>query len=138
MAEAVRPTLGPESHSVLLQKQYGSPQVCDDGVTIAKRVELADPEENLGARLVRDAAVATGEASGDGTTTAILLATAMVTEGMRNVVAGTSAAGISRGLRQGLQMAVAALDKVSRPVKDISDTAHVATVSTHGDAEIGR
>jgi chaperonin GroEL len=137
LADAVRPTLGPESHSVLLEKKFGSPQVCDDGVTIAKRVNLPDPEENLGARLLRDAATATGDAVGDGTTTAALLAAAMVSEGMRNVVAGTSAAAIQRGLNRGLEVAVDALASIARPVKDTTDTTHVATVSAHGDRAVG-
>ena len=137
LADAVRPTLGPEAHSVLLEQRFGSPVVCDDGVTIAKRVQLADPEENLGARAIRDAATATGDQVGDGTTTAMLLAHAILAEGLRNVVAGTSAAGIRRGLEQGLAVAIDGLSSISRPVKDTRDSAHVATVSAHGDAEIG-
>ena len=137
LADAVRPTLGPESHSVLLEQRFGSPIVCDDGVTIAKRVQLADPEENLGATAIRDAATATGDQVGDGTTTAMLLAHAVLTEGLRNVVAGTSGAGIRRGLEQGLAVAIDGLTSIARPVKDTRDTAHVATVSAHGDAAIG-
>ncbi len=137
LADAMRPTLGPESHSVLLERSFGSPQVCDDGVTIAKRVNLEDPDENLGARLLRDAAVATGDVVGDGTTTSTLLAYSVAAEGMRNVVAGTSAAGIRRGLEKGLEIAVEAIGDVSRPVKDTTDTTHVAAVSAHGDMEIG-
>ena len=137
LADAVRPTLGPEAHSVLLEKKFGSPQVCDDGVTIAKRVTLPDPEEDLGARLLRDAAVATGDAVGDGTTTSTLLAHAIVVEGMRNVVAGTSASGIRRGLERGLEVAIEALAAESRPVGGKGDAADVATVSAHGDRRIG-
>ncbi|MDH4147143.1 MAG: chaperonin GroEL [Acidimicrobiia bacterium] len=137
LAEALRPTLGPESHSVLLEKRFGSPTVCDDGMTIAKRVELADPEENLGARMMRDAAVKTGDLVGDGTTTSTILAHAVLTEGMRNVVAGTSAIGIRRGLGLGLRAAIEALAANARPVKDRADTAHVAAVSAHGDRQIG-
>jgi chaperonin GroEL len=138
VADAVRGTLGPESRSVLLERKWGSPLVCDDGATIAKQIRLQDHAENLGAQLVRDAAVETGSTVGDGTTTSTLLAQAMFAEGVRNVVVGTSAVGISRGLRRGLDAAVVALRSLSRPVKDREDTTHVATVSAHGDAEIGR
>lgn len=137
LADAVRPTLGPEAHSVLLEKKFGSPEVCDDGVTIAKRVNLKDPEENLGARLLRDAATETGDEVGDGTTSATLLAAAIVTEGMRNVVAGTSAAAIRRGLEHGLALAVGSLAEIARPVKDATDTVKIATVSAHGDRSVG-
>lgn len=138
LADAVRPTLGPEARSVVLESKFGSPVVCDDGVTIAKRVAPADPEEALGARLLRDAAVATGDDVGDGTTTATLLAEAIVVEGMRNVVAGTSAARIGRGLERGLEVATRELAAASRPVKDVIDMGHVATVSCHGDSALGR
>jgi chaperonin GroEL len=137
LADAVRPTLGPEAHSVLLESKYGSPTVCDDGVTIAKRVDLQDPEENLGARLLRNAAVRTGEAVGDGTTTSTLLGHTMVAEGMRNVVAGTSAIGMRRGMYRALDIALESINDLSRPVKDRSDMVHVATVSAHDNSEIG-
>ena len=137
LADAVRSTLGPESRSVLIEKKWGSPLVCDDGVTIAKAVKLKDPVENLGAQLLRDAAVQTSERVGDGTTTSTLLAHAMFAEGLRNVVVGVSAIGITRGMDRGCEAAVRALQSISRPVKDKSDTAHVATVSAHNNAEIG-
>jgi chaperonin GroEL len=137
LADAVRPTLGPEAHAVVLEKKYGAPIVCDDGVTIAKRVVLQDPEENLGAPLLRGAAAATGDAVGDGTTTSTLLAQAIAVEGMRNVVAGTSAAAIRRGLERGRDVAVATLVDIARPVRDRTDTTHVAAVSAHGDRAIG-
>ncbi len=91
LAEAVRVTLGPRSKCVLIGRAYGSSQVCDDGVTIARELRLEDPEEHLGAHVLRQAAVRTGDAVGDGTTTATLLAHAMFAEGVRNVVAGASA-----------------------------------------------
>ena len=137
LADAIRSTLGPESRSVLIEKKWGSPLVCDDGVTIAKAVKLKDPVENLGAQLLRDAAVQTSERVGDGTTTSTLLAHAMFAEGLRNVVVGVSAIGITRGMDRGCEAAVQALQSISRPVKDKSDTAHVATVSAHNNAEIG-
>ena len=90
LADAVRVTLGPKSKSVLIQKSWGPPIVCNDGVTIAKEVDLVDPEENLGARMLRQAAENTGEAVGDGTSTATLLAAAMFADGVRNIVAGAS------------------------------------------------
>lgn len=138
LADALRGTLGPESRSVLLERKWGTPLACDDGVTIAKQVKLRDPVENLGAQLLRDAAVQTGDTVGDGTTTSTLLAYAMFSEAVRNVVVGTSAVGIKRGLERGLAVAVEALHALSRPVKDRTDTAHVATVSAHGDATIGQ
>lgn len=137
LADAVRPTLGPEAHSVVLEKKYGAPVVCDDGVTIAKRVVLQDRDENLGAQLLLGAASATGDAVGDGTTTSNLLAQAIAVEGMRNVVAGTSAVALRRGLEAGLQTAVSKLEEIARPVRDRTDTTHVATVSAHGDQAIG-
>ena len=138
LADAVRGTLGPESRCVLLEKKWGIPIVCDDGVTIAKQIKLKDAAENLGAQLLRDAAIQTSEAVGDGTTTSTLLAHAMFTEGLRNVVVGTSAVGIRRGMQQALTTAVSALQAISRPVKDRDDTAHVATVSAHNDPQIGQ
>jgi chaperonin GroEL len=107
-------------------------------VTIAKQVKLKDPVQNLGAQMLRDAAVQTGDAVGDGTTTSTLLAHAMFTEGLRNVVVGTSAVGIRRGMQRALSIAVSALHAMSRPVKDRNDTAQVATVSAHNDPQIGQ
>ena len=138
VADAVRGTLGPESRSVLLERKWGDPIVCDDGVTIAKQIKLKDQVENLGAQLLRNAAIDTGDAVGDGTTTATLLADAIFREGVRNVVMGTSAVGIKRGLQRGLDAAVGAIHGLSRPVKDRTDTEHVATVSAHDDPEVGR
>jgi len=91
LAEAVRVTLGPKSKCVLIEKKWGRPIVCNDGVTIAKEVDLEDPEENLGARMIREAAERTGDAVGDGTTTSAVLAHAIFSEGVRNVAAGASA-----------------------------------------------
>ena len=102
LANAVRVTLGPKSKSVLIEKKWGVPIVCNDGVTIAKEVDLEDPAENLGARMLREAAEKTGDAVGDGTTTATILAHSIFTEGIRNVVAGASGIDIKRGLDRGL------------------------------------
>lgn len=102
LADAVRVTLGPRSKSVLIEKKWGAPVVCNDGVTIAKEFDLKDPEENLGARMLRQAAEKTGEMVGDGTSTATILAHAILADGIRNVVAGASAIDIKRGLDRGV------------------------------------
>ncbi len=136
LADAVRGTLGPEVRAVLIEKKYGAPVVCDDGVTIAKELKLKDPVENLGVQLLRDAAVQTNDAVGDGTTTSTLLAHAMFAEGLRHVMVGSSAVEVRKGMRRGVAAAVEALRALSRPV-GAEDTAHVATVSAHNDANIG-
>ncbi|HYC23647.1 MAG TPA: chaperonin GroEL, partial [Candidatus Bathyarchaeia archaeon] len=137
LADAVRVTLGPKSKCVLVEKRWGSPLVCNDGVTIAKEVELKDPEENLGARMIRQAAERTGDTVGDGTSTATILAAAIFSEGLRNVVAGASAVDLKRGLDRGLKVAVAELRKLSRPVASRKEKAQVATISAHNDAVTG-
>ncbi len=137
LADAVRITLGPKSKCVLIERKWGNPLVCDDGVTVAKELELEDPEEDLGARMLRQAATQTGDAVGDGTSTATLLAHAIYSEGLRNVVAGASAVDLKRGLGRGLKIAVEALRKVSRPVQSKKEKAQVATISAHGDVEVG-
>ena len=117
LADAIRVTLGPKSKSVLIQKKWGSPLVCNDGVTIAKELDLEDPDEALGAQMLRQAAVNTGDAVGDGTSTSTIIAHEILSEGIRNVVAGASAVDIKRGLERGSKVAVAALEELSRPVK---------------------
>ncbi|MFI5400503.1 MAG: chaperonin GroEL [SAR324 cluster bacterium] len=137
LAEAVRVTLGPKSKSVLIKKPWGSPIVCNDGVTIAKEMQLKDPEEDLGAQMLRQAAEKTGDAVGDGTSTATILAHAIYGDGLRNVVAGASGIDIKRGLDRGLHVAVEALRSQSRPVKTRKEKAQVATIAAHNDASIG-
>jgi len=137
LADAVRITLGPKSKSVLIQKKWGTPLVCNDGVTIAKETQLEDPEEDLGARMLRQAAEKTGEAVGDGTSTSTLLAHAILADGIRNVVAGASAIDLKRGLDRGLKAAVESLRSLSRPVKTRLEKAQVATISAHNDPAIG-
>jgi chaperonin GroEL len=137
LADAVRVTLGPKSKSVLIEKKFGRPLVCDDGVTIAKEVELKNPEENLGAQMVREAAERTGEAVGDGTTTSTLLAHAILAEGVRNVAAGASAVDLKRGLTRGLKAAVDSLRALSRPVTSKREKAQVATISAHNNSTVG-
>jgi chaperonin GroEL len=137
LADAVRVTLGPKSKCVLIEKDWGAPIVCNDGVTIAKQVELADREENLGAQMLRQAAERTGDVVGDGTTTATLLAHAIVADGVRNIAAGASAVDLKRGLDRGLGVAVEAVRALSRPVASRREKAQVATISAHNDAAIG-
>jgi chaperonin GroEL len=137
LADAVRPTLGPKSRCVLIDKKWGTPLVCDDGVTIAKEVNLKDPAENLGVRMLRQASVRTGDAVGDGTTTSTLLAHAIFAEGLRNVVAGASAIDLKRGLERGLAAAVEALRGISKPVGSTKEKAQVATISAHNSPAIG-
>jgi chaperonin GroEL len=137
LTDAVRVTLGPKSKRVLIARKWGTPLVCDDGVTIAKEFDLADPEEDLGARMMRQAAERTGDLVGDGTTTSTLLAYAIFSDGVRNVVAGASAVDIKRGLDRGLAVALASLREQSRPVSSKKEKAQVATISAHNDAKMG-
>jgi chaperonin GroEL len=137
LAEAVRITLGPKSKSVLIQKKWGAPIVCNDGVTIAKEMELEDPEENLGAQMLRQAAEKTGDLVGDGTSTATVLAQAIYADGVRNVAAGASAIDLKRGLDRGLEAAVKALKAMAKPVESRREKAQVATISAHNDPAIG-
>jgi chaperonin GroEL len=137
LADAVRVTLGPKSKSVLIQKGWGAPIVCNDGVTIAKEFNLKDAEENLGAQVLRQAAEKTGEVVGDGTSTSTILAHAILADGVRNVVAGASAVDLKRGLDRATRAAVEALHTMSRPVKTKAEKAQVATISAHNDPAIG-
>ncbi len=137
LADAVRVTLGPKSKCVLIGRKWGTPLVCNDGVTIAKELDLADPEENLGAQMIRQAAVKTSDAVGDGTTTSTILAHAIYADGLRNVVAGASAIDLKRGLDRALKVAVAAVRALSRPVQSKKERAQIATISAHNDAAIG-
>ena len=137
LADAVRVTLGPRSKSVLIEKKWGAPIVCNDGVTIAKEFDLKDPEENLGAQMLRQAAEKTGELVGDGTSTSTILAHAILADGLRNVVAGASAIEIKRGLDRATKSAVDTLRALSRPVATRKEKAQVATISAHNDPTIG-
>jgi len=137
LADAVRITLGPKSKSVLIQKAWGAPIVCNDGVAIAKEIDLSDAEENLGAQMLRQAAEKTGDLVGDGTSTATILAHAIFSEGIRNVTAGASAIDLKRGLDRALNAAVEALRAQSKPVMSRKEKAQVATISAHNDESIG-
>src|SRR6188474_2216003 len=137
LTDAIRVTLGPRSKSVLIERKWGAPIVCNDGVTIAKEFELKDREENLGARMLRQAAERTGDVVGDGTSTATILAHAIFADGVRNVVAGASAIDIKRGLERATQRSIEALKALSRPVKTRKEKAQVAAISAHNDPAIG-
>jgi chaperonin GroEL len=137
LADAIRVTLGPKSKSVLIQKKWGSPLVCNDGVTIAKEFELKDPEENLGAQMLRQAAERTGDVVGDGTSGSTILAHAIFADGVRNVVAGASAIDVKRGLDRAAKAAIDALKAMSRPVGSRKEKAQIAAISAHNDEAIG-
>ena len=137
LAEAVRVTLGPRSKCVLIERKWGAPTVCNDGVTIAKEFQLGDPEENLGAQMIREAAERTGDEVGDGTSTSAVLAQAILAEGTKNVVAGASAVDVKRGLERGLRAAVESIRALSKPVSTRREKAQVATISAHNDPAIG-
>lgn len=133
----MRVTLGPKSKSVLIGKRWGDPIVCNDGVTIAKEVDLPDAEEDLGARMLRQAAEKTGDTVGNGTSTSTILAHAIFADGLRNVVAGASAIDIKHGLDRGPIAAAAELKRLSRPVETTRAMAQVATIAAHNDAAMG-
>ena len=137
LADAVRVTLGPKSKCVLIARKWGSPLVCNDGVTIAKEFELQDPTEQLGAQMMRQAAEKTSDAVGDGTTTATLLAHAIFADGVRNVTAGASAVDLKRGLDRGLRVALGAIHALSRRIETNVEKAQVASISAHNDAAMG-
>ncbi|RPJ58895.1 MAG: chaperonin GroEL, partial [Dehalococcoidia bacterium] len=136
LADAVKVTLGPRGHCVALDKKWGAPQVVDDGVTIAKEIELADPFENMGVQLVKEAATKTNDACGDGTTTSTILAHAIISEGFKNVAAGAEAIAIKRGIEKATAAVIAELKRLSVEVKGKEQIAQVATI-TAKDKEIG-
>lgn len=137
LANAVKVTLGPKGRNVVLDKKYGSPLITNDGVTIAKEVELDDPFENMGAQLVKEVSVKTNDAAGDGTTTATVLAQALICEGMKNVAAGANPMVIKKGIKSAVDTAIATVVKNSKKVSGSDDIARVATVSS-GDEVIGK
>ncbi|MBQ7377942.1 MAG: chaperonin GroEL [Clostridia bacterium] len=136
LADTVKITLGPKGRNVVLDKKYGTPLITNDGVTIAKEVELDDPAENMGAQLVREVATKTNDAAGDGTTTATLLAQALIREGMKNVTAGANPMVLRKGISKAVDAAVAALVANSKTVNGTKDIARVGAISA-GDDEIG-
>lgn len=138
LTDAIRVTLGPRSKSVLIQRRWGAPIVCNDGVTIARETELADPVENMGVQMLRQAAEKTGDAVGDGTSTSAILAYSILAEGIKNVVAGASAIEIKRGLEKGCNAAIEELHAMSIPVKTHKEKMQVASISAHNDPVIGQ
>ena len=137
LANAVKVTLGPKGRNVVLDKKYGSPLITNDGVTIAKEIELEDPFENMGAQLVKEVSVKTNDAAGDGTTTATVLAQALINEGMKNVAAGANPMVVKRGIQLAVERAVETVINNSKKVSGTEDIARVATVSS-GDEVIGQ
>jgi len=137
LANTVKITLGPRGRNVVLDKKFGAPLITNDGVTIAKEIELDDPFENMGAQLVKEVSTKTNDVAGDGTTTATLLAQALIREGMKNVAAGANPMGVKRGIQKAVDAVVAEVKANSKKVSGTDDVASAATISA-GDAEIGR
>ena len=137
LANAVRITLGPKGRNVVLDKKFGSPTVTNDGVTIAKEIELEDPYENMGAQMVKEVATKTQDVAGDGTTTATILAQAIIKEGIKNVTAGANPMYIKKGIQKAVDAVVEELKAKSKPVKD-DEIGSVATISANNDPEIGK
>ncbi len=137
LADTVKITLGPKGRNVVLDKKYGTPLITNDGVTIAKEIELEDAAENMGAQLVREVASKTNDAAGDGTTTATLLAQAIIHEGMKNVAAGSNPMELRKGIAKAVDTAAAALLHNAKKVDGSADIARVGTISA-GDEVIGK
>src|SRR5499433_1971449 len=137
LTNAVKVTLGPKGRNVVLDKSFGAPRITKDGVTVAKDIELPDKFENMGAQMVREVASKTSDLAGDGTTTATVLAQAIFREGFKNVTAGANPMHLKRGIEQGVEAAVAEIEKMSKKVKDKEDLTNVGTVAANGDSVIG-
>ena len=136
LAEAVATTLGPKGRNVALDKKWGAPTITHDGVTVAKEIELEDPYENMGAQLLKEAATKTNDVAGDGTTTATVLAQAIVNEGLKNVAAGANPMLLKHGIEAASEAVVKAIKEMARPVDTREDIANVASISA-ADPEIG-
>ncbi len=137
LADAVRITLGPRGRNVILDKKFGAPTITNDGVSIAKEIELDDPYENMGAQLVKEVATKTNDVAGDGTTTATVLAQALVREGLRNVAAGANPMALKKGIDQAVEAVVKSIEDQAKEVDDRSEIAQVATISANNDPAIG-
>ncbi|MCL2019636.1 MAG: chaperonin GroEL [Oscillospiraceae bacterium] len=137
LANTVKITLGPKGRNVVLDKKFGAPLITNDGVTIAKEIELEDPYENMGVQLVKEVATKTNDAAGDGTTTATLFAQSIVNEGMKNIAAGANPMIVQRGIKKAVDLAVEEIKKSSHPVQGSEDIARVATISS-GEESVGR
>ncbi|MCK4778439.1 MAG: chaperonin GroEL, partial [Actinomycetia bacterium] len=133
LANTVRVTLGPKGRNVILEKKFGSPTITHDGVTVAKEIDLEDPSENLGAQLLKEVATKTNDIAGDGTTTATILAQAIIREGLRNVAAGTNPMLMKKGVEQAVEAAVKKIKNFSKPVEDRTSIAHVGSISAADD-----
>ena len=138
LANAVKVTLGPKGRNVVIDKSFGAPRITKDGVTVAKEIQLSDPFENMGAQLVKDVASRTNDEAGDGTTTATVLAQAIVKEGMKSVAAGMNPMDLKRGIDKAVTAVVAEVKTMSRPVGDTAEIAKVGTISANGEAAIGQ
>jgi chaperonin GroEL len=138
LADAVRVTLGPRGRTVVLEKKWGAPTVTNDGVTIAKEIDLEDPYENMGAQMVKEVATKTSDVAGDGTTTATILAQIILKEGLKNVVAGANPMELKRGIEKAVEAIVTDLKKIAKPVKGSKEIAQVGAISAHGDETIGK
>ena len=136
LAEAVKVTIGPKGRNVVLDKKFGSPTITNDGVTIARDIELEDPFENMGAQLLKEVATKTDDVAGDGTTTAVVLGQAMINEGIRNVTAGANPMMIRVGIEKAVEAVVAEIKKQSRPIDSREEIAAIATISA-ADPEVG-
>ena len=137
LAAVVRVTLGPTGKNVILEKSFGSPRVTKDGVTVSKEIELPQPFENMGAKMVNEVATKTNDVAGDGTTTAVILAEAICQEGLRNVTAGANPMALKRGIDLAVSAAVEGIKRMSRKVKGRDDIAKIGTISANGNAEVG-
>ena len=137
LARAVKATLGPKGRNAVLDKGWGAPTVTKDGVTVAEEIELSNKFENIGAKLVKEAASKTSDVAGDGTTTATVLTEAIIKEGYKNITAGADAMALARGIRRGVDAVVDNLKKQSKPIKGKDDIANVASISANNDREIG-
>jgi chaperonin GroEL len=138
LADAVKVTLGPKGRNVVIDKSFGAPRITKDGVTVAKEIELADKFENMGAQMVKEVASRTNDEAGDGTTTATVLAQAIIKEGMKSVAAGLNPMDLKRGIDLATAKVVEQIKAMARPVKDSAEVAQVGTISANGEAEIGR
>ena len=137
LANAVKVTLGPRGRNVVIDKKFGPPTIINDGVTIAKEIELEDPFENMGAQIVKEVATKTNDVAGDGTTTATVLAQAMVKEGLKNVTSGANPMLIKRGIEKAVNEIVAHIKSEAKQIKGKEEIAQVATISANNDNEIG-
>ena len=137
LSNAVKTTLGPKGRNVLLDKKFGAPTVTKDGVSVAKEIELEDPYENMGAQLLKEVATKTNDVAGDGTTTATVLAYAIIKEGLKSVAAGINPMGLKRGIDRAVELAVEEIKKQAKDIKDKEEISQVASISANNDKLIG-